>query len=191
MAKKRMSAEERKEFKGGKYMGGPAEEKAEKKKPAKRMASGGFIGDAGTNRGSWSGDGESLGVKTGTTTGTSATNRAEAKDTLDDGITNIKLAKKAIKAAQPVAKPPIPTAKPGLRSPVFPSYRYDIELGPGMSPGNYMRNPTAMQTREGRTSRGLKGGGLARKGVGQALAKGGLVKGAGCCQRGMKKPRMK
>lgn len=29
---KKMSAEERKEFKGGKYMGGPAEEKAEKKK---------------------------------------------------------------------------------------------------------------------------------------------------------------
>lgn len=36
----------------------------------------------------------------------------------------------------------------------------------------------------------MKGGGLARKGVGQALAKGGLVKANGCAQRGKTKGRM-
>jgi len=35
----------------------------------------------------------------------------------------------------------------------------------------------------------MRGGGLAKKGVGQALAKGGLVKGAGCVQRGMNKTK--
>ena len=37
----------------------------------------------------------------------------------------------------------------------------------------------------------MRGGGIARKGKGLTMAKGGLVKGAGCCQRGVKKPRMK
>jgi hypothetical protein len=36
----------------------------------------------------------------------------------------------------------------------------------------------------------MKGGGLARKGVGQALAKGGLVKANGCAARGKTKGRM-
>lgn len=36
---------------------------------------------------------------------------------------------------------------------------------------------------------GMRGGGLARKGKGQTLAKGGLVKGSGCAARGVKKPR--
>jgi hypothetical protein len=33
----------------------------------------------------------------------------------------------------------------------------------------------------------MRGGGLAKKGVGMALAKGGMVKGAGCAKRGVKK----
>lgn len=37
---------------------------------------------------------------------------------------------------------------------------------------------------------GMKGGGLARKGVGMALAKGGLVKANGCAQRGKSKGKM-
>ena len=37
---------------------------------------------------------------------------------------------------------------------------------------------------------GMKGGGLARKGVGMALAKGGLVKANGCAKRGKTKGRM-
>lgn len=36
---------------------------------------------------------------------------------------------------------------------------------------------------------GMRGGGLARKGKGQALAKGGLVKGSGCAARGVKKAK--
>lgn len=35
----------------------------------------------------------------------------------------------------------------------------------------------------------MRGGGLARKGVGQALAKGGMVKGCGCTKRGVKKAK--
>lgn len=38
--------------------------------------------------------------------------------------------------------------------------------------------------------RTMKGGGLARKGVGMALAKGGLVKANGCAQRGKSKGKM-
>ncbi len=36
----------------------------------------------------------------------------------------------------------------------------------------------------------MRGGGLARKGVGMALAKGGLVKANGCAQRGKTKGKM-
>lgn len=35
----------------------------------------------------------------------------------------------------------------------------------------------------------MRGGGLARKGIGMALAKGGIVKGAGCTKRGVKKAK--
>jgi hypothetical protein len=35
----------------------------------------------------------------------------------------------------------------------------------------------------------MRGGGLARKGVGMALAKGGMVRGAGCAKRGVKKAK--
>lgn len=41
-----------------------------------------------------------------------------------------------------------------------------------------------------KAARGMKGGGLARKGVGMALAKGGLVKANGCAQRGKTKGKM-
>ena len=37
---------------------------------------------------------------------------------------------------------------------------------------------------------GMKGGGLARKGIGMALANGGLVKANGCAQRGKTKGKM-
>ena len=42
----------------------------------------------------------------------------------------------------------------------------------------------------GQKGYGMKGGGLARKGVGMALAKGGLVKANGCAQRGKSKGKM-
>lgn len=41
-----------------------------------------------------------------------------------------------------------------------------------------------------KAARGMKGGGLARKGIGMALAKGGLVKANGCAQRGKTKGKM-
>lgn len=36
----------------------------------------------------------------------------------------------------------------------------------------------------------MRGGGIARKGKGLTMAKGGLVKGSGCVSKGVKKPRM-
>lgn len=41
-----------------------------------------------------------------------------------------------------------------------------------------------------KAARGMKGGGLARKGVGMALAKGGLVNANGCAARGKTKGKM-
>lgn len=50
--KKKMSREEKAEFKNGKYMGGPAEERAEKKKKGyKKMALGGLPQNAPVSRG--------------------------------------------------------------------------------------------------------------------------------------------
>lgn len=97
---KKLPFEEKKEFKKGKYMGGPAEEKAEKKKKkfGKRFAAGGPIGYGGTNindpigRGGGGGPanggisggvnaggrgpgGPAGGITTGNVTGTSATNK--------------------------------------------------------------------------------------------------------------------
>jgi hypothetical protein len=56
------------------------------------------------------------------------------------------------------------------------------ELRAGVGPFSLMDRVKA--------ARGMKGGGLARKGVGMALAKGGLVKANGCAQRGKTKGRM-
>lgn len=87
-------------------------------KTTKKFASGGFVGPAGTNRGSWSGDGDSLGVKTGTVTGTSATNRTE-KGEDSNAKKAIKAPFKPLKAAPPAVKPPGLKAKPaGMSSPL-------------------------------------------------------------------------
>lgn len=51
---------------------------------------------------------------------------------------------------------------------------------PGMKGGGLARKGVGMA---------LKGGGLARKGVGMALAKGGMVRGSGCAQRGRGKAK--
>jgi hypothetical protein len=53
------------------------------------------------------------------------------------------------------------------------SFRYNNQMGPGAYPGMFMRNPTSGPSGGGRY---LRGGGLARKGVGQALSHGGKVK---------------
>jgi len=168
MAKKRIPAEEKKEYKGGKYMGGPAEEMVDKKKKGKRMAMGG------------------LGM--------------------DD------------RAGGPPPRPMAPGSRPGMPQMGGPGPAMGRMGGMnrmrGMQPGvggngpimggpapmpiavgepnpNAMRmnpNPMAKDYTTAIT-RGMRGGGLAKKGVGQALAKGGLVKGAGCVQRGMNKTK--
>lgn len=54
------------------------------------------------------------------------------------------------------------------------------------------RNMAAPMPRPGMMAdrRMMRGGGLARKGVGMALARGGLVKANGCAQRGRTKGKM-
>lgn len=153
MAKKRISAEERKEFKGGKYMGGPAEEKAEKKKKKpKRMALGGLSGYGGTNtndpvgRGGLGGTGNggvsgglngggqgrggpAGGVTTGTTTGTSASNRPGREAPV------MQKPMPALKPKQPVRPMPKPAApRPKLRPDDLVGRRYG-DVTDDMLPG--------------------------------------------------------
>ena len=80
-----------------------------------------------------------------------------------------------------IVKPPVPEMKP---RPERPSIRGKSmrDLRAGVGPFSLMDRVKA--------ARGMKGGGLARKGVGMALAKGGLVKANGCAQRGKTKGRM-
>ena len=65
--------------------------------------------------------------------------------------------------------------------------------GPGMMMRPPMTRPEVMPGAgvapmpRGGMRGGMRGGGLAKKGVGMALAKGGMVKGAGCAKRGVKK----
>ena len=65
-------------------------------------------------------------------------------------------------------------ARAGSGSPINgPGGKTERELGYGASTGD----------------REMRGGGLARKGKGLTMAKGGLVKGCGCVAKGVKKPR--
>jgi hypothetical protein len=248
MAKKRMSAEERKEFKGGKYMGGPAEEKAEKKKKGgKRMAFGGPVGyggnqtndpvgrggmggtgnggvSGGMNAGGGGRGGPAGGVTTGTMTGTSARNmrgtnmEPEYKTAGPRApITAPNKPKKSI-PLPPVAPPqemeaPIPRGGlmygdgsmwPGQATPPRLQRGYSVRGGSdvtGMAggparagSGSPINGPGGKTERElgygaSTGDREMRGGGLARKGKGLTMAKGGLVKGCGCVAKGVKKPR--
>jgi hypothetical protein len=191
MAKKRMSAEERKEFKGGKYMGGPAEEKAEKKKkPAKRMAMGGMPDRDGTMRYSNSGMGRP--EERGSMPGRRIGRMAEMTKPLPGRPRPPAIEQPPLPPVQNMAPGNVPPGKmpgtPGAgltQSAAFTQNTAQLPPNPNMLqamvPSNTAPSMGPMK---------MRGGGLARKGTGQALAKGGLVKGAGCCQRGMKKPRM-
>jgi hypothetical protein len=65
---------------------------------------------------------------------------------------------------------------------VVPPMRPESKGLRGMMRGRFMDKLGMKRT--------MKGGGLARKGVGMALAKGGLVKANGCAQRGKSKGKM-
>jgi hypothetical protein len=88
-----------------------------------------------------------------------------------------------------------PGYKPELASPVdtrdeLKSYRMGLgdyrRANPGIKPVRGPRPTPAILPNQP----AMKGGGLARKGVGQALAKGGLVKANGCAARGKTKGKM-
>lgn len=197
MAKKKMDAEERKEYKGGKYMGGPAEEKAEKKK-GKRMAMGGQAGGFGGmgggmgNRGGMGGPnmmgygrrGGPAGGAMARPGGISSKPAIYNKKPDYTGTTSVST---MVVPVKDYASPMLPAGSGGM--PMTPGLRPnpDVSSGPGLVPPGAGGMPNTVT---GRMPGAMRGGGLARKGVGQALAKGGLVKGAGCAQRGVKKPRI-
>lgn len=146
----------------------------------KRMAAGGPVGYGGTQtndpvgrggvggtglggvsggiRGGGSGrGGPAGGVTTGTTTGTSATNRTPS-------------------TARPMARP---SAPPIARLPNRPASLAQPPLRPPTMTyedmGAMFKRPESGTNWPGQ-GRGMRGGGLARKGVGQALSHGGKVK---------------
>lgn len=85
--------------------------------------------------------------------------------------------------------PPRPTTRPegGMTRPSWPG------KGGGLNYGDFRKNGRTYRTGGPGpvpTAPTMKGGGLARKGVGMALAKGGLVKANGCAQRGKTKGRI-
>lgn len=77
-------------------------------------------------------------------------------------------------------------ARPGMLN----RFRERLRGAPVMTrPGFPVRGD--VMTRPGFPVRGvMRGGGLARKGVGMALARGGLVKANGCAQRGKTKGKI-
>jgi hypothetical protein len=80
-----------------------------------------------------------------------------------------------------IVKPPVPEMKPRPERPSIKG-KSMRDLRAGVGPFSLMDRVKA--------ARGMKGGGLARKGVGMALAKGGLVKANGCAARGKTKGKM-
>lgn len=172
--KKGLPKEELKEFKGGKYMGGPAEEKAEKKK-GKRMAMGGaaVMGrpDSRPMPGRRIGQQPGDNVSVGRPSGPPMMPKPRTPIMNDPGF------------SRPL--PPGLSNKPGIMPPGLGGARPPRPAMPPALGGIRPRAPGATESMPGT----MKGGGLARKGVGQALAKGGLVKGAGAASRGVKKPR--
>lgn len=73
--------------------------------------------------------------------------------------------------------------------PMIPPNRGDIMTRPGMADG--VREGARLRLNRPAFYPSMKrGGGLAQKGVGMALARGGLVKANGCAQRGKTKGKM-
>lgn len=199
MAKKKMDREELAEFKNGKYMGGPAEERAEKKKKkSKRYADGGMV---------------EFGPDPGGNTGIVPQDMLRRKGPMGQHPERRLFSRRDMMRNRPgdIRPPGRPMDIHPMRSddegmlPPIPAGGIGRPGGMGdMIPAGYnpnkgyerpgMKNPMSPDKgfeRPGMKRPGkMRGGGLARKGVGQALAKGGLVKGAGCTSRGVKKAKM-
>jgi hypothetical protein len=87
-----------------------------------------------------------------------------------------------------------PGRMPRPERPMIPPNRGDVMTRPGVldRPYSELRPgvlPLSMLDKA-RARPAMRGGGLARKGVGMALARGGLVKANGCAQRGKTKGKM-
>jgi hypothetical protein len=97
--------------------------------------------------------------------------------------------------SMPVAPP---SSKPTVAMPMTSSQTGSVAgvapttsrvIGGGSAPGGMMQRQVM---RKGGKVQGkkMRGGGLARKGVGMALAKGGMVKANGCAKRGKTRGKM-
>lgn len=126
-----------------------------KKQKGRKMAYGGYTGDPGTNRGSWSGDGRSLGVTTGTTTGTSATNRPSASA--------------GTRSQNPMKNPPA-IRKKGSAPVGMGAYRPDPADFASLDLRGDPLDATGVPGGHGMV--GYKAGGLAKRGIGRALLRG-------------------
>ena len=173
MAKKRMSAEERKEFKGGKYMGGPAEEKAEKKKKgSKRMAMGGLGMDDSEMR-------NSRMVERG------MERRMGRGREMEGGMG--RYGRPAIGGGLPPVQNMGPGNMPPGKMPGTPGAALTQSAAQPPVNQNMLRAMAPSNTAPSMGPMKMRNGGIARKG--KTMAKGGLVKGCGCVAKGVKKPR--
>lgn len=112
-----------------------------------------------------------------------------------DAMRDEKMKKRVVKKYDRMSSR-FPGYKPDLASPVdtreeLQTYRQGLrdyrKANPGVKPARPMR-PVVPVIPSNQPA--MKGGGLARKGVGMAMAKGGLVKANGCAARGKTKGRM-
>lgn len=203
MAKKKLPREEMAEFKKGKYMGGPAEEKAEKakKKPAKRAADGGMMMQGASNK-----------MRPGVMPGTMRPTPPVAMPQRPYALPG----RPGASADSPMSRPGpvspggerpgtfytnmpmIPGEMPSRPNNIMPPGVLPSKPGTITPPGN--RGPMKPVQRPPAIGPAMRGGGLARKGVGQALknggavkrmATGGLVKGGGCITHGVKPAKVR
>lgn len=213
IVKKKMSAEERKEFKGGKYMGGPAEEKAEKrgkKTFGKKMADGGTARYSRGTMGRPMERGSMPGVRMGQQGMMPGRRIGQTRQAPPTTATPVPMPNPIAGGSTPRPAPmPNPIAggaapRPApMPNPIIggSTPRMDGGSAGGISSSNLGGGVASTSLQPASSdywtadrmaqAKPMRGGGLARKGSGAALAKGGLVKGAGCAQRGVKKPRMK
>lgn len=159
----------------------------------------GLGGVSGGIRGGGQGrGGPAGGVTTGTTTGTSATNRPAPRP-MPGRPAPAAPAMRPPKMDRP-KRPATPAIMPEVEEYTPPEVPDEVLPAPPRRAPLAYENMGPMFKRQesgtnwpgqgrGNFGRPMRGGGLAKKGVGQALAKGGLVKGAGCAKRGVKKPR--
>lgn len=211
--KKGLPKEELREFKNGKYMGGPAEERAEKKKTfGKRMAGGGMA-DTGRYSNAMAGRPEERGMAGRTQAGARPQPQRPqleqpplppSKPMPQRPIRNPVDPLPPVKGPA-IQRPAPPTLRPGTYNPtgtpsnaqavavnrpaVMPAQGAPVE--PQATTNVWNPQPQIPTKRLGgmpKTGQFMRKGGVVKSST-KRMAKGGLVKGAGAVSKGIKKPR--